>query len=298
MAICPSSRGLPGPETAEELGTGAEPPRRPPLRSGYVRVPTSRPTAFSVGVAVGLHALLVAAVTFVPVHRSSAPIRPHPLVEAVTYLTVQDWLPRASPGTPPVPSTQATGAGAVLGAPAAGQGAVVPDSFHSGAGDPGADAVPAHELHDARLGEPEVQRRSSRLGPELWDHRLVVPPDRQGTRTPASEEYLDEFRQRLAAFRDSLPFDEAREHRLREWTWTDAAGRLWGVREGMIIVNGTSIATEYHGERDQQASQRTQARRSRESQRQADDAERHRHLAERERAIRDRRSTGRGGTEH
>jgi hypothetical protein len=184
MAICPSSRGLPGPETAEELGTGAEPPRRPPLRSGYVRVPTSRPTAFSVGVAVGLHALLVAAVTFVPVHRSSAPIRPHPLVEAVTYLTVQDWLPRASPGTPPVPSTQATGAGAVLGAPAAGQGAVVPDSFHSGAGDPGADAVPAHELHDARLGEPEVQRRSSRLGPELWDHRLVVPPDRQGTRTP------------------------------------------------------------------------------------------------------------------
>jgi hypothetical protein len=70
----------------------------------------------------------------------------------------------------------------------------------------------------------------------------------------------------------------------------------WGVREGVVVINGTSIAAEHYPDRDRQASQRRQGQRSRESQRQGEDAERERHLAERNRAITDRRSDSARGT--
>jgi hypothetical protein len=293
MVITSSGRDQPGPGTADGLGPGGVRPCRPPPRSAPRREPTGRPTVFSLGLAVGLHGLLLAAWTVVPVHRPANRVRPQPPVEAVTYLSVQDWIASAHPGAQPSPL--AAGIGPAPGAPAAHRAAATPDPLASGVGISGADTVAARAPGDAPPGAAENPRRSSPPGPEFRDVRLIVPRHRQGTRTPAPAEYLEEFRKRLVAFTDSLPFDEGRERRLREWTWTDGAGRAWGVREGVIVVNGTSIAAEHYPDRDRQVSQRMQGQRSRESQRQGEDAERERHLAGRNRAITDRRSAPRQG---
>ncbi len=104
------------------------------------------------------------------------------------------------------------------------------------------------------------------------------------------------MRRRWRIFRDSIQHDMDRERLAASWTWKDPGGRVWGVRDGALFIDGQRVmAMEMYGERDQDRATRARTTARREIARQAEDIERDRYLQERGRAIRTRANQEHGG---
>jgi hypothetical protein len=275
----------------------AFPPRRLPLQRFSAQAASRRSAAVALGFAAGVHALaLVLVLSAARDGRTSgaAAARAAP-AELVAYVEVDAW-PGApageAAGTASAPAAADPAGRAAEAAPAITQ-ASADGAVTRPAGAPGA-AIPPQQGPGAGGQAPSASGRA-RLGPELGDTRLVVPRGQTAVREPLEDEpYLAEFRAAARAFNDSIQDLADRERRAASWTWTDPDGRVWGFRQGKLVIAGEkTINVEMAGDRDQDALGRLQARQRREGADQAERLGRERYIRERGRAVRERESRAR-----
>jgi hypothetical protein len=128
------------------------------------------------------------------------------------------------------------------------------------------------------------------MSAELGDPRLIVRAPVASGELSDYERHLAQFQAAARAFADSMQGEMDRERRVASWTWGDPAGRVWGVRQGLLMINGEKIMSiEVYGERDQGRAARMEARQRTEILDQAERMDRERYIQERGRAVRERR---------
>jgi hypothetical protein len=274
------------------------PPLRIPLRRPHDRR-SRRRAGVALGIAVGVHTLaLVLGITAVrhardvdPATRSRPQASP---AEQVEYLDVAAWPRTTHVITPPRPP----GAARSLPAAQRGAGEASSDTTSSRAPDAPVDAPGASAGADPGVGAvspalpPQAPGGSARgpLGGRIDPRLVVTGPPAAARAADRDEPYLAEFRAALRAFNDSIQDQADRDRRAASWTWTDPRGRVWGFRQGVLMIAGQgTLNVEMQGERAQELLARQQARARREGQAQAERIERDRYLQERGRAIRERR---------
>ena len=155
-------------------------------------------------------------------------------------------------------------------------------------------------LHEAEAPPPAGvagaggRTTATRLGPEYGDPRLAAPPPPSRGPLGDAARFETQFRVRWRVFRDSIQHDMDRERLAATWTWKDATGRAWSVRDGGVFIDGRRVmAMEMYGERDQTDAARMQSTARREIARQAEDIERDRYI-QRGRATRSGPNRDRG----
>ena len=184
-------------------------------------------------------------------------------------------IPRAVPG--------AARAG---GAPAG----VAQGGVSVGGGAPGVATNGAGGTGRARSGPA-----GGRLGTELGDGRLIVPPAAAPERVLTDRERLNaRIAERLRRMNDSTAEEAGRARRARNWTVRDRSGREWGIGEGGVpVVAGRRIEQvrvrpPIATDRDSELHDSEVARQRGEIDRQVSDEDRDRNLRERTRATRER----------
>ncbi|HYW07550.1 MAG TPA: hypothetical protein VE913_11365 [Longimicrobium sp.] len=270
--------------------------------------PGVRITRRGIVLSLAAHFLVGVAVWFSPiVQRPGIPPEPRP-IEQVEYLDLAAW-PEGVPGGTPSPAAAPAGPGhfAEPGAPDSASGgalppfpqqapAAIPRSSGGGVA-PGAGprvGVPGGTGTDYSTG-PRTGAAGGRLGAELGDRRLIVPP-RAATDRPLTDH--ERFEGRLAdqvrAINDSAQAENARQRRLRNWTVKDKDGREWGFGEGGgVMVAGRRIPVPIPSPnvgRDQygEEAEREKNRQWRDTHRQGEEADRDNNLRDRARATRAR----------
>ncbi|HEX8393393.1 MAG TPA: hypothetical protein VF665_13700 [Longimicrobium sp.] len=265
-----------------------------PLRRKTHR-PPRRPSGAALGIAAGVHALallaLVAGSRSGSAKGGAAPGSRR--AEAVAYVEVGAW-----PGTGQAPAAQEASPASSTDTPRAAP-AAQPDTGSRGATVPAIARTPvegtAGQTGGAAVADtggasatPRPRARSP-LGAELGDPRLVVPRQRASASPPPAA-YFADFHRALRAFNDSVMDRADRDRRAASWTWTDPEGRAWGVRQGVLVINGVQVMNvEMYGERDQERTAGRISRQGREAAAQSDRIERERAVQERGRATRARR---------
>lgn len=272
-------------------------PIRIPLRRPHA-TERSRRNAWALGISLAVHAIAVAIVL---VARGSEHTARRP-VEHASYVEIE-WLRPIVTFDPPVPvvsSRRAADGGS--GADAAPSPDTVATTESGAAADASAPSTAAEgplvQVDGSAAAGPRVADAPgrTRIGAELGDSRLIVTAPRGGGMTEDDARYVAAFHAALRAFNDSVQGLADRESRVRAWSWTDARGRAWGVRNGLIFIAGQPVGTaEMTGERDQELTARRLSRAREEIDYHADRVERERHLQERGRAVRERRDRERAG---
>jgi hypothetical protein len=270
-----------------------------------VRIPLRRPRAtersrrrtWALGISLAVHAI---AIVVVLMARGGPERRARPLVEHATYVEIE-W-PRVV-GTfdlpIPIASSPTSGGYGVATQPAPDTAATPDSGIAADAFDPSTTADASSEQADgpqsATSGAPDAPGRT-RMGAGLGDARLIVTAPRGGGLPADDARYLAAFHAALRAFNDSVQGLADRESRASAWTWTDARGRVWGVRNGVIFIAGQPVGSaEIVGDRDQELAARRLSRAREEIDYHADRVQRERHLQERGRAVRERRDGERAG---
>jgi hypothetical protein len=258
----------------------------------------SRPRAWrALGVSVIIHALAITGVLMAPRDRVERTARRS--VEHATYVEIQWPRPHGTFQPPiPIPSASeraATGGYGVATQPPSDVAAEIPPSISSDSSAlVSAPSLPSGgSAADAPGALPGTAR--VRMGAELGDSRLIVAA-RGGGMQEDDARYLVAFHAALRAFNDSVQGLADRESRVRAWTWTDSRGRVWGVRNGVILIAGQPVGgAEVTGDRDQELARRRLTRHREEIDFHADRVQRERHIQERGRAVRERREGERAG---
>lgn len=284
----------------------------PPLRIPLRRTPgeaARRPAGAALGISAGIHvlALLLGLAAARQAREADgageAPGRSRVSAEHVAYVDLGAWpdaaaaptvRPAAAVPPPPAPDASAgeRAAASSRTRAAADSGGTVGGVRTEGIG---GEASAGHDVEaapGAAAGPPAApvgMGRRWRTG-EL-DPRLVVSRQPLTARAPLGDEpYLAQFHAALQAFNDSIQGQADRDRRAASWTWTDPAGRVWGFRQGVLMIAGQgTLNVEMSGERGQELLARQQARARREGKAQAERIDRDRYLQQRGRAIRDRR---------
>lgn len=285
-----------GPRIRVPLGRAMEPRRG-------VRI-----TRRGIVLSLAAHLVLGAAVWFSPiVQRSEIPPELRP-IEQVEYLDLAAW-PEGVPGGTPSAAAAPAGEGDFTepGAVDSASGGALPPfprqapsaiPRSSGGGvAPGAGpraGVPGGTGTDYSTG-PRTGAAGGRLGAELGDRRLIVPPQAAPERPLTEHERFEgRLAEQVRAINDSAQAENARQRRMRNWTVKDDKGREWGFGEGGgVIVAGRKLPIPIPSPnvgRDQygEEAEREKNRQWRDTNRQGQETERDNNLRERARATRAR----------
>jgi hypothetical protein len=333
MKTMPRANLAPPPAPArspESSGAVPHVPVRAPFSRGTRVGPGLRITRRGAAVSVGVHLLLLLAIWLAPI-RGRVPLGDSPVEGArgagteVSYVDIGAWpgsaggaeLPEAggeaaglASAPREAPADSASGAapalqptitrfpqrapngipGAVPGARRSG-GAPIGSPAGISADNTGAGAGGARGGTGARRNGPA----GGRLGSELGDGRLIVPPTAATPRVLTDKERLNaRVAERIRQMNDSTSEEAARQRRARNWTVRDRGGREWGIGEGGVpVVAGRRIdqvrlKPPIATDRDSELHDGEVARQRGEIDRQAGDEERDRNLSERTRATRER----------
>lgn len=326
LDMTPPAVSAPPPPAARPAAASTAPAPLPRARAPFSRERQARPpllTRRTVGISLGLHAIMLLLVLLAPPPEPRTPIVSDDgnLIpgESVEYLDVGEWggmatdpsasLPEPAPLDAAPTSISAASADSVLrglprsdvlfpervpagiprpvgGAPAAGR---------QPGGAPGGVTGGVTGAQGTQPGAPGRARSGpGGLGPEFGDERLVVTPTAVPERVLSDEErYQAHFEGRIRALNDSIASEAERQRRARDWTITDRNGRKWGINERGPVVGGRNVPIPVpvpvpRSSRETEDAQRREREQRRDIDRQAEQIERERYLRDRGRAIRER----------